>query len=66
MFLRDDDAITMNRDRLLADAKAKALALIEGYQPPEPLEISLPGPTAKVALEHGGRGLSPAGQGDAA
>ena len=50
MFLRDDDAITMNRDRLLADAKAKALALIEGYQPPEPLEISLPGPTAKVAL----------------
>ncbi|MEM9438863.1 MAG: 3-hydroxyacyl-CoA dehydrogenase NAD-binding domain-containing protein [Pseudomonadota bacterium] len=50
MFLRDGDDITMNRDRLLADAKAKALEMIEGYQPPEPLEISLPGPTAKVAL----------------
>jgi 3-hydroxyacyl-CoA dehydrogenase len=50
LFLRADDGITMNRDRLLADAKAKALALAEGYQPPVPQEISLPGPTAAVAL----------------
>ena len=28
LFLRESDGITMNRDRLLADAKAKALALV--------------------------------------
>ncbi|MGI9506652.1 MAG: enoyl-CoA hydratase-related protein, partial [Geminicoccaceae bacterium] len=50
LFLRAEDGITMNRDRLLADAKAKALAMIDGYQPPEPKEIALPGPTAKLAL----------------
>ena len=37
------DGITMNRDRLLADAKAKALALADGYTPPEPPDFSLPG-----------------------
>ena len=35
LFLREDDGITMNRDRLLADAKARALAMVEGYRPPE-------------------------------
>ncbi|HMB77744.1 MAG TPA: 3-hydroxyacyl-CoA dehydrogenase, partial [Kiloniellaceae bacterium] len=49
-FLRASDAITMNRDRLLADAKAKALALAEDYSPPEEHDIYLPGPTAKAAL----------------
>ena len=51
MFLRPTDGITMNRDRLLADAKAKALALAEGYQPPEPADLRLPGPTGRVALD---------------
>ena len=52
LYLRPDDGITMNRDRLLADAKARALALVEGYRPPDPpAEIRLPGPTAKVALD---------------
>jgi len=52
LFLRDSDGVTMNRDRLLADAKAKALALVAaGYQPPEPVEISLPGPSGRVALD---------------
>ena len=41
----------MNRDRLLADAKAKALALADGYTPPEPRELRLPGPTGRAALE---------------
>lgn len=50
LFLRDGDGITMNRDRLLSDAKAKALAMVEGYQPVEPQEIALPGPTAAIAL----------------
>jgi 3-hydroxyacyl-CoA dehydrogenase len=52
LFLRPEDGVTMNRDRLLADAKAKAIALTEGYRPPAPpAEISLPGPSAKVALD---------------
>jgi len=54
-ILRKDDAITMNRDRLLADAKAKVLKLADGYQPPKDQVISLPGPhgiaALKVALE---------------
>ena len=52
LFLRESDNITMNRDRLLADAKAKALALLAaGYTPPEEVAISLPGPTGKAALD---------------
>ena len=43
-FLGPDDRITMNRDRLLADARAFALELADGYTPPEPQELRLPGP----------------------
>ena len=50
MFLRPGDGITMNRDRLLADAKAKALALVDGYRPPSPPEFRLPGDSGRVAL----------------
>ena len=50
LYLRHNDGITMNRDRLLADAKAKALSLVENYSPPEKTEISLPGKTGEVAL----------------
>jgi 3-hydroxyacyl-CoA dehydrogenase len=50
LFLRERDSVTMNRDRLLAEAKARALAMVETYQPPEPVEIALPGPTAKLAM----------------
>jgi 3-hydroxyacyl-CoA dehydrogenase len=36
-YLRPVDAVTMNRERLIADAKAKALQRVaEGYQPPAP------------------------------
>ncbi len=52
LFLRPTDGVTMNRDRLLADAKARALAMLAaGYQPPLPVEVSLPGPSGRVALE---------------
>lgn len=51
LFLRPEDGITMNRYRLLADAKEKALSLVDGYQPPHPVELSLPGPSARVAME---------------
>ncbi len=50
LILRSSDGITMNRDRLLVDAKAKALAMVDGYEPPEAQEISLPGLTARTAL----------------
>ena len=50
LFLRPDDAITMNRDRLLYDAKQKALILVEGYTPPEPPHFRLPGESGRVAL----------------
>jgi 3-hydroxyacyl-CoA dehydrogenase len=51
LFLRPTDGITMNRYRLLADAKAKALELAEDYTPPEPPTYVLPGPTGTAALE---------------
>jgi 3-hydroxyacyl-CoA dehydrogenase len=52
MFLRREDGITMNRARVLADAKAKALSLVDGYEAPDrEIEINLPGPTARVAME---------------
>ena len=35
-FLKPTDGISMNRDRLLADAKARALELAEDYTPPQP------------------------------
>jgi len=57
-FLRDGDDIIPNSDRLLAAAKAKALALADGYQSPEELEIKLPGRTARVALKMAVRGLA--------
>ncbi len=50
MILRKDDGITMNRDRLLADAKAKALALVEGYVAPEPPTFHLAGASGRTGL----------------
>jgi 3-hydroxyacyl-CoA dehydrogenase len=51
LFLRPNDGITMNRNRLLADAKAKALDLAKAYTPPKPVELTLPGPTAAVGMK---------------
>lgn len=49
-FLRASDGVTMNRERLLADAKARALALVEGYAPPAPPTFRLPGAGGKAAM----------------
>jgi len=57
-YLRDGDNITFNRDRLLADAKARALELAVDYHAPEPKEIKLPGKSARVALMMAVRGLA--------
>ena len=51
MFLRPTDRITMNRDRLLYDAKARALELVVDYAPPPKPEFRLPGESGKVAMD---------------
>jgi 3-hydroxyacyl-CoA dehydrogenase len=54
-LLAPADRITMNRDRLLLDAKAQAAALAEpGYTPPQPrTQIPAPGLAALATLETG-------------
>ena len=43
----------MNKNRLLADAKTKALALAKDYAPPKPYLYAMPGLTAKVLMDMG-------------
>jgi 3-hydroxyacyl-CoA dehydrogenase len=50
LFLRPEDGVTMNRDRVLANAKHRVLDMAADYAAPEPREIALPGPSAKAAL----------------
>lgn len=61
-FLRPEDRVTMNRDRLIADAKATLLELAQDYTPPEPHTYHLPGPTAKAALDMAVADLARSGQ----
>lgn len=57
LFLRPGDGITMNRDRLLYDARQKALSLVEGYTPPEPPSFQLPGESGRAALNMAAEGF---------
>jgi 3-hydroxyacyl-CoA dehydrogenase len=55
-FLRKSDAITVNRDLVLRDAKADALKLAQAraagaWQPGQPAMLLLPGPGARMVLE---------------
>jgi len=54
-FLSDSDRITMNRERVLSDAKARALELARsGYEPPVPrTDIPAPGESLLAALKMG-------------
>jgi 3-hydroxyacyl-CoA dehydrogenase len=54
-FLSDSDRITMNRGRVLSDAKARALELSRaGYEPPVPrTDIPAPGESLLAALKMG-------------
>jgi 3-hydroxyacyl-CoA dehydrogenase len=54
-FLRDSDRITMNRERVLTDAKERALELVRaGYEPPQPrTDIPAPGENILAALKLG-------------
>lgn len=56
-YLESADGITMNRDRLLSDAKAKAREMVdEGYRPPAPrTDIAAPGENALASLKMGVR-----------
>jgi 3-hydroxyacyl-CoA dehydrogenase len=54
-FLNESDNITMNRERVLADAKARALELVRaGYEPPQPRgDIPAPGENILATLRMG-------------
>jgi 3-hydroxyacyl-CoA dehydrogenase len=54
-FLSDADRITMNRERVLSDAKARALELVRGgYEPPVPrTDIPAPGENLFATLRMG-------------
>ncbi len=54
-FLHESDVITMNRERVLADAKSRALELVRsGYEPPQPrTDIPAPGENVLAALRLG-------------
>ena len=54
-FLADGDRITMNRERVLSDAKIRALELVRaGYEPPIPrIDIPAPGENILATLKMG-------------
>lgn len=49
-ILRDSDGVSMNRTRVLADAKARCLSMVDSYEAPAPQSLRLPGESGKVAL----------------
>ena len=51
LILNAKSRISMNRRRVLADAKTLALELAHNYAPPEPRLLRLPGETGYVALQ---------------
>ena len=62
-YLRGSDGVTMNRDRLLYDAKQRALKMVEGYKPPEKVtNIHLGGAGAKLALDMAVKDLQKSGK----
>ncbi|WP_028710749.1 3-hydroxyacyl-CoA dehydrogenase/enoyl-CoA hydratase family protein [Paracoccus pantotrophus] len=50
-YLRPSDNITMNLDRLLADARQRALELADGYAAPQAETLVLAGPSGLAGLE---------------
>jgi 3-hydroxyacyl-CoA dehydrogenase len=54
-FLHESDNVTMNRERVLTDAKTRALELVRaGYEPPQPRsDIPAPGENVLAALRLG-------------
>jgi 3-hydroxyacyl-CoA dehydrogenase len=53
-FLSSGDQVTMNRDRVLADAKAHVVELLRSYKPPRPrTDIPAPGESILATLKLG-------------
>jgi len=53
-FLSKSDEVVMNRERVLADAKARALEMVRaGYKPPVPRTIPAPGENILATLKLG-------------
>ena len=50
LYLRETDGVTMNKSRLLADAKAKALELTQDFKPELPVKLKLSGADGKAAM----------------
>ena len=50
-ILRAVDGITMNRSRVLADAKARCLEMAKDYSPPRPRTVHLPGAVLKRIID---------------
>lgn len=50
MWMRPEDRITMNPERLLFDAKQAALELVLDYTPPKPAQFYLPGASLEQSL----------------
>ena len=61
-YFRKTDGVTMNRDRLLFDAKMKALDLAKNYKAPEAKTLRLGGPTIKATLDMAVLGLRQQGK----
>ncbi len=61
-ILNDKSRISMNRDRLLQDAKDLVLELAEDYTPPEVGTIKLAGKSGQVALDMAVKGMAALGK----
>lgn len=51
MYLRATDSITMNKERLLGDAKKKAIDMLGKITPEKPFDMQLPGPAGAAAFD---------------
>jgi 3-hydroxyacyl-CoA dehydrogenase len=61
-LLRATDRITMNRDRLLADAKSRALAMVASYASPPPQIIRLAGASGRWTFRMGAQSHAAVGR----
>lgn len=62
LILNDKSHITMNRRRVLSDAKTLSLKLADGYAPPEPKNLRLPGASGYAALKMAVEGFRKTGK----
>lgn len=62
MFFDDHDGIVMNKDRILAAAKARALKMAENYEPPKPFTLNLPGAGARISMQMAVKGMVKVGK----